>query len=258
MKKVLAIGDLHCGSTVGITHPNWIVNAGRNKELHKLQVEMWDNYLEIIQNFGEVDALIVNGDVIDGKGTRAGGTEQITVDMLEQTDMAIAALVEINAKKMYFTYGTPYHTTTASGEDFDKLVADAFESPIVDELNLDVDGLIFNVKHKVGNSSSPYNRAMQVGKHRLWDALYSLREGDVASDIYLRSHVHYFAFCGESNWMAFCLPALQASATKFGARQCAGLTDWGMCMFYVDDGSLAGWECHTVELASSKKKITKF
>ena len=58
--------------------------------------------------------------------------------------------------------------------------------------------------------------------------------------------------------MAFCLPALQASATKFGARQCVGLTDWGMTLFVIEDGSLVGWECQTVELDSSKKKIIKF
>lgn len=258
MKKVLAIGDLHCGSMVGLTHPNWIVSSGRNARWHKLQNEMWENYIEMLGAFGDVDAVIINGDVLDGKGTRSGGTEQVTVDMLEQVDMAIAAIEQIKVKKIYFTYGTPYHTATASGEDFDQLVSCAFNAPIEDELNLDVDGLVFNARHKVGASANPYNRAASVGKHRLWDALYGIRENDVIADIYIRSHIHYFAFCGESNWMAFCLPALQASATKFGARQCVGLTDWGMCVFHVEQGKLAGWECQTVELASSKKKVIKF
>ena len=258
MKKILAIGDMHCGSMVGLTPPNWIIGKERNQSIYKLQKEMWDNYISILDSFGKVDAIIVNGDVIDGKGEKAGGTEQTTTDMLEQTEMAISALSEINTKKMYFTYGTPYHTAAKSGEDFDRLVANHFGATIVDELNLDIDGFIINARHKVGGSSSPFNRAAPAGKHRLWDALYSIRENDIMSDIYLRSHVHYFAFCGESNWMAFCLPALQASSTKFGARQCTGLTDWGMCLFIIDDGKLSGWECQTVELESSKKKIIKF
>lgn len=258
IKKILAIGDTHCGSMVGLTHPNWMVKKERNAEMYKLQVEMWDNYCQILDDFGKVDALIVNGDAIDGKGVKAGGTEQITVDMLEQTDMAIACFEQIEFKKAFFTYGTPYHTAGKSGEDFDKIIANHFKAPIVDELNLDIDGFIFNVKHKVGSSNSPFNRSAPAGKHRLWDALNSLREKDVVADIYLRSHVHYFAFCGESNWVAFTLPALQASMTKFGARQCVGITDWGMCLFLVDDGKLAGWECQTIELESSKKKIIKF
>lgn len=258
MKKILAIGDTHCGSLVGLTHPNWIMKENRNPSIYKLECEMWDHYIRILDEIGKVDAVIVNGDVIDGKGVKSGGTEQITTDMLEQTDIAIACLEQINARKFYFTYGTPYHTTAKSGEDFDKIVANAFRAPIEDELNLDIDGLLFNARHKVGTSSSPYNRAAPTGKHRLWDALNGLREGDAVADVYLRSHVHYFAFCGEANWVAFTLPALQASATKFGARQCVGLTDWGMCVFMVDDGALAGWQCHTVELESSKKKVIKF
>ena len=67
IKKILAIGDTHCGSMVGLTHPNWMVKKERNAEMYKLQVEMWDNYCQILDDFGKVDALIVNGDAIDGK-----------------------------------------------------------------------------------------------------------------------------------------------------------------------------------------------
>lgn len=256
-KKVLTIGDLHCGSMSGLTHPNWIINKGRNAFYAGLQKEMWDNYVEMCNDFGKVDVLVVNGDVIDGKGTRSGSTELITADMLEQADMAVAALSEIDANKIFFTYGTPYHTASPNGEDFDKVISDKMGCEIFDELDISVEGLVFNIKHKVGTSSSPYNRAMPVGKHRLWDALESLRTESKPADIYIRSHVHYFSFCGESKWTAFTLPALQSSDTKFGARQCTGLTDWGMCLFHVEDGALAGWDCRLYDLSSHKKKIIK-
>jgi hypothetical protein len=256
-RKILIIGDLHCGSMCGLTPPDWIVSKGRNEFYSNLQKEMWDNYLEMCEDFGKVDALIVNGDAIDGKGTRSGSTEQITADMFEQCDMAVKALEHIDARQVMFTYGTPYHTALNSGEDFDKEIADRLNAPIQDELNVDVDGLIFNVKHKVGSSSSPYNRAMPAGRHRLWDALEALRTEQKPADVYVRSHVHYFSFCGESKWYAFTLPALQSSETKYGARQCVGLTDWGMCMFMVDDGILAGWDCRLYDLTSHKKRIIK-
>ena len=182
---------------------------------------------------------------------------RLPADMFEQCDMAVKVLNEIDAKQLMFTYGTPYHTASPNGEDFDKEVADRMNAPIQDELNVDVEGLVFNVKHKVGSSSSPYNRAMPVGRHRLWDAIEALRTNSKSADVYVRSHVHYFSFCGESNWHAFTLPALQSSETKYGARQCVGLTDWGMCLFYVDDGSLAGWDCRLYDLTSHKKKVIK-
>ena len=256
-KKVLIIGDLHCGSMCGLTHPDWMIGRGIDAGFARLQAEMWDNYQEMLGHFGKVDICVVNGDVIDGKGTRSGGTELITTDLFKQADMAIAALDEIKADQFYFTYGTPYHTSSEGGEDFDKIVANSFGGKIFDELDLKVEGLLFNIKHKVGSTTSPYNRAMPVGKHRLWDTMKSIRNGDERADVFIRSHVHYFSFCGEAKWTAFTLPALQASSTKYGARQCFGNTDWGMCLFNVDGDILAGWDCQMVELSSSKKRIVK-
>lgn len=258
MKKVLAIGDLHCGSMAGLTHPNWIIKKERNKDLFNLQTEMWDKFSEFIEEIGKVDVLLVNGDIIDGKGVKAGGTEQITVDMLEQTEMAIACIEQIKFNHAIFTYGTPYHTASKSGEDFDKIVAKNFHSEIYDEINFNVDNVLFNAKHKVTSSSSPYNRAMPVGRHRLWESLASLRTNDEVPKIYIRSHVHYFSGCEEKDWKAYTLPALQASTTKFGARQCVGLTDWGVIVFLVEEGQYMGYESYITTLQSSKKKIIKF
>lgn len=256
-KKVLIIGDLHCGSMSGLTPPEWIVSKGRNAFFNRLQEEMWEHYIETLEHFGKVDVLVVNGDVIDGKGTRSGGTELLSSDMLEQVDIATEALSKIDAKSIFFTYGTPYHTATVGGEDFDKIVANNFKAGIYDELNLKIEGVLFNIKHKVGASSSPYNRAMPVGRHRLWDALYALRNDDEPASVYVRSHVHYFSYCGEAKWTAFTLPALQSSQTKYGTRQCVGNTDWGMCLFNVDGDVLSGWDCQMFELMSGKKQVVK-
>lgn len=254
-KKILVIGDLHCGSMGGLTPPQWIISKGRNQFFSKLQEEMWENYIETLKDFGKIDVLVVNGDIIEGKGTRSGSTELLAPDMIEQTDMAIEAISHIKADKIFFTYGTPYHTASTSGEDFDKIVANAFKSTIHDELNLKVNDVLFNIKHKVGSSSSPYNRAVNVSKHRLWDELQTIRNNDERPSIYLRSHVHYFSFCGESEWTAFTLPALQSNQTKYGARQCVGLTDWGMCMFKVGSDGFEGYDCRLFQLMSNKKRV---
>lgn len=255
-KSVLIVGDLHCGSMGGLTHPDWIVSQGRSQFFSQLQEEMWDLYVQSLKELGEVDVLIVNGDVIDGKGARSGGTELITSDLIEQTDMAVAAIDQINAKSVYFTYGTPYHTAPG-GEDFDRIVADQFHASIHDELDLDVEGVLFNVRHKIGTSSSPYNRSQPVGRARLWDSLRAMRNEDRRADVYVRSHVHYFSFCGESDWIAFTLPALQSNMTKFGARECIGTTDWGMVKFKVQDGMYAGYDTRIYPLMSGRKRIVK-
>ena len=114
---------------------------------------------------------------------------------------------------------------------------------------------MFNIKHKVGSSSSPYNRAATIGKHRLWDELQSIRHEDEKASVYLRSHVHYFSYCGESDWVGFTLPALQSNQTKYGARQCVGATDWGLCMFKVENNEFAGYDCRLFTLSSNKKRV---
>lgn len=253
MKTALIIGDLHCGSMVGLTHPTWMISKDRNKEMYQIQKELWDEYIEAIDYFGNVDVLVVNGDAIDGKGIKAGGTEQITTDMIEQAEMAVSAIELIKAKQIFFTFGTPYHTCGKSGEDFDGLVAKQFKASIKAEQTLNIDGVKYNIRHKVASSSSPNNRSSIVGKHRLWDTLEAEREDSESANVYIRSHVHYFSFCGEENWSAYTLPALQASATKFGARQCVGLTDLGMCAFFSDDGVFCGHDFRRFVLKSQKK-----
>lgn len=256
-KKILAIGDLHCGSMSGLTPPEWMVSKGRNSFFSHLQEEMWQKYIDTINEFGKVDVLIVNGDIIDGKGIKSGGTQLITTDLIEQSEIAINALSYIKADKVFFTYGTPYHTSSKGGEDFDKIVADAFKAKIDNYFNLKVEGVLFNIKHDVQSSSNPNNRSMPVARHRLWDSLDALKNEDEPASVFIRSHVHYYSFCGGNGWYGFTLPALQANCTKFGARRCYTSTDWGMVMFTVDDGCLTGWDTRIFPLMSNKKIITK-
>ena len=256
LKKILAIGDLHCGSLVGITPPSWFINPKRNKSIASLQREMWDNYLEMLKEVGHVDILIVNGDVIDGKGHKSGGSELLTSDLIEQCEIACEVIKEIDFEKVYFTYGTPYHVSS-SGEDFEKLVSDKVGGTIYDQLLLDVEGVQIDVKHKVGSSSVPNGRFSPVARQRLWDVLSSARDERASSTVFLRSHVHYFTHCGESDWIGFTLPALQAPGTKFGARQCTGTVDWGMVSFTVDNGRVTSWESKIENLDSFKPEIVK-
>ena len=257
MKKVLVIGDMHCGSLTGLTPNSWFISEKRNKKIALLQREMWTNYLRMIDELGPVDYLIVNGDAIDGHGKKSSGSELLTTDLLLQADIAVECLKEISFKKILFTHGTPYHTSNEGGEDFEKVIADKMGGKIYDELRLDIDGVIFDIKHHIGSSSMPTSRFTSMAKNRLWDVLSSEKENREKADIYIRSHVHYYTFCGEGEWMAINLPALQAPLTKYGNRRCVGTTDWGMICFYVEDGHLAGWESKIAILENAKAEIIK-
>ena len=257
MKKVLVIGDLHCGSIVGLTPPSWFISPKRDKKLSSLQKEMWSNYTRIIEEIGPVDYLVVNGDAIDGHGKKSHGSELLTTDLLLQAEIAIECIKEIKYEKIFLTHGTPYHTSNEGGEDFEKVIADKLGGKVYDELRLDVDGVIFDIRHHIDSSSVPTGRFNSMAKNRLWDVLRADKEGRKKADVYIRSHVHYYTFCGESDWRAINLPALQASMTKYGSRRCVGITDWGVCCFFVEDGNLSGWESKIVQLENSQPETIK-
>jgi len=132
-KYVLACGDFHCGHLVGLTPPKWnqrsLVNAStkRNK-FFRIRESLWDNFKTIIKQLPELDAIIINGDMIDGKGKITGGTEQITTSLQEQCDIACDVIQHITfnrGKKGYkivATFGTGYHTDS-EGDQWEGVIA---------------------------------------------------------------------------------------------------------------------------------------
>jgi hypothetical protein len=113
MKKVVLISDLHCGHRAGLTPPSKQYRIGtgdtERDNFALLQSGIWDFMIGEIKELGKVDVLICNGDAIDGKGERSGGTELLEADRTKQADMAAECLSMFKAKKIFMTYGTPYH-----------------------------------------------------------------------------------------------------------------------------------------------------
>ena len=249
-KRVLAIGDLHCGHRVGLTPPQWQDRSPERVKYHKIQSECWNAFDNMVQALKPIDILIVNGDAIDGRGERSGGTELITVDRNVQCNMAVYAIKHIGAKNVVLTYGTPYHTGQL--EDIENTIADRVKGEIHSHEWIDIEGTVFDIKHKVGSSSIPHGKGTAIAKDRLWNLLWSEHGEQPKADVLLRSHVHYHFHVGEPGWLAMTLPALQGQGTKFGARQCSGIVHFGMVHF---DCSKEGytWAPHVLRLQSQKR-----
>lgn len=230
-KRVVAIGDKHGGHRVGLTPPKW-QTAIPGKKYHRIQVELWDEFTGIIDYLQPIDILIVNGDSIDGRGKRSGGTELITVNRLEQVEIAAYAINYCKAKKVVMTRGTPYHTGTK--EEWENELAKKVNcKKIGDHEFYNINGVIFDVKHHVGTSSIPHGQHTAVSRDRLWNLIWSEYKMQPKADILLRSHTHYFTVQGGVDWMGYTLPALQGMGSKFGAKICSGLVHWGLIWFDV-------------------------
>lgn len=239
-KRLAAGGDLHCGAKSGLTPPVWWypIEPGMSDERRmwaELQRETWRQFEEWCEAMQPIDVAILNGDLIEGTGHRSGGTELITPSLTEQAQMAAECIRQMKAKKVYITHGTPYHTAL-DGEDVETMIANEVGAEIRDHLWLDVNGVVFDAKHKVGSSGIPHGRNTAANKEKLWNDLWAEIGGAPKAHIFLRSHVHYYRCADDPTYMAMTLPALQAPLTKYGARQCSGVVHWGLVYFDVYEG----------------------
>ena len=99
MKRILVLADLHCGHFCGLTPtPYQVRPAGtglarkKREKYAAIEKEAWSWYIKAIKRCGPFDIVVCNGDAIDGKGTRSGGTELLAVAQDEQCRMASACL----------------------------------------------------------------------------------------------------------------------------------------------------------------------
>jgi len=235
-ERVLAIGDTHCGSIHGLTPPNTISVSGDNlaARTEDERRECWNWFAEKVDALRPIDVLMFNGDAIDGKAAAQEGLEQLTVDMLEQVEMATKIVEFINPERAVFTYGTPYHT--GKGEDFEKILADNVGAPISSVEQVSVGGVVFDMRHHLGRSGVPHGRQTPLAREQLWNLLWATRGDFPLADVILRSHVHYFTYTGGPDWVAMSLPALQMPGTRFGVRRMTGIVDFGLAYFDVKDG----------------------
>jgi hypothetical protein len=243
-KRILLRGDGHSGHKAGLTPPPWqSLNNDPDPRWAEIRAVLWKHYADIVDRLKPIYCQIDVGDSIDGKGERSGGTEQIVADRNEQVKMAAWGLNYAEAEHNVMVYGTPYHV--GRDEDLEDAVADHVKN--LDKLGshewVEVNGVVFDIKHKVASSAIPYGKGTPIAREWLWNALWAERDMQPRADIIVRGHVHYPYFVGEpGEWYACTLPALQGLGTKFGARQCSGIVKWGLA--YVDVFENGEWSIH--------------
>jgi hypothetical protein len=255
MKRVVVISDKHCGHLSGLTPPAWHYPLGIGPDYVRqwagVQRELWGWYQRTMAELQPIHVLIDNGDAIDGKGSRSGGTELVTSDMAQQADMAAWCMKEAKAEKTFCTFGTPYHVS-ADGEDMEAVAAREVGASIDGHVWIDVNGLIFDVKHKVGSSGVPHGRYTSMAKENVWNLFWKEIGGQPRAKVFIRSHVHSFNYCGNDTFLAVTTPALQGFGSKFGSRACSGVVDFGFLSFDVQDNGDFSWRSHLLTIKTAR------
>ena len=268
MKRMLILADFHCGHVVGLTPPRWQTQPPEGKNLTKrekyakIQKEAWAWYLRTVTKNGPYDIIVINGDCIEGKGTRSGGTELITTDREEQCNMAKACIQRAMPKrakdcKVVMTYGTPYHTGV--DEDWENQIADAFGAKIGSHEWIDMEGVVFDFKHFVSSSSIPHGRSTPLDREALWNMIWADSDYTPRADVLVRSHVHYHKTSGDvvRPRLRLTTHALQAMGSKWGGRKCSGLVTFGLHIFETNRGDITRYDSPQAILVSQRAKAIK-
>lgn len=264
-KRLIVLADQHAGHRVGLTPPKfqWHVRTGLGhvwEKCARIQRECWNWYQKQIQALRPVDILLVNGDCIDGRGERSGGVELITGDRSEQCEIAAAGIEAWGARTVILTRGTPYHT--GDKEDWEDVLFRRLRAKkIGDHEWLNINGTVFDFKHHVGRSTIPHGQFTAQAREWLWNALWADAAYQPKADYVVRSHVHYYRPCGGVRggkaWWAMTTPALQAMGTRYGARFCSNLVDFGFLVFDVDAKGDVTWQPVIAKIVNQKAKALR-
>ena len=250
-KRVLILSDLHCGHKTGLLPPGQHRPHSDDK-LDQVGIELWKQFVGIIEPLKPFDVVIANGDLIDG---RENSGELIQGDRNFQADLATACLQETECKHFAIIKGTPFHVGKA----------EQFEGRVADNLNaksfgaheyIEINGLVFDCKHKVGSSAVPHGPYTPIAKERLWSVLWG-DKGQPNSKVIIRSHTHKFNFCGDFDWLGMTTPGLQGTS-EYGVTQVSRTIDWGVVYFDIWSKDQWNWKPVALELDIVKSEVVKF
>jgi len=240
-KRVLVISDMHCGHQTGLTPSSYYVavKGQRQEKWAYVRRELWSFFSEGIEKWRPYDLLIVNGDALEGKGVRSGGTELITTDRNAQCEIAQQVIEYIKSPIIRMVYGTASHTGTE--EDWEDMIAKNVGAKIGSHEWYTINGTTFDFKHKIGSSTIPHGRLTPLARDILWNRLWHSQGQQPLADILVRSHAHYFEQCEHEQCLGFITPALQGFGNKFGSRECSGTVDLGFLIFDCYEGGEVLW-----------------
>lgn len=244
MRRLLVCSDLHCGHRSGLTPPSWQYQMDDDQVRNKfaeVQAKMWDWWERNVEFLKPIHTLVVNGDAIDGKGERSGGTELLTTDRRIQVRMAAEAIRLVGAEKVYIIKGTRYHV--GDEEDWEEVLSDEVGAVHCGYHEwIDCEGVVFDFRHHVGGSSIPHGRTTALSRAQLWNALWNDRGMAPLADVLVRAHRHFYINHEEATFRLVNTPGMQLW-TKFGSAIVEGTNDVGFVYFDCEGGEHS---CHKV------------
>lgn len=262
MHLVVAVSDLHAGSTVAVAPPEGVEldDGGREMPnrvqswLYERWTDAWDRYGKLLKQYKpKTRTLMLLGDMVDGIHH---GTPQVSPLVGQHFRTAHTLLkrgpLRFKLDAVHMVRGTESHVGR-SGE-LEEGIARTFRAeglPMVEDpttgqvssfwRKVEIDGVQFDLRHhgrrgQRAHTRGPYDRwyAQDIElEHRL--------DGERPPDIALRGHLHTFGDSGKNHrWTTrlIQLPCWQM-LTAYGHRiTIESMPDIGIVCFVIEDGRL--------------------
>lgn len=105
--KIVAIADLHVGGRVALADPEV---SGRSDAGYPVRAALYERWQEAASGpWAKPDALIIDGDIVEGKNRRKGGAGCWTTEPLDQVNHAAKLIKMWDANRTYVLRGSDYH-----------------------------------------------------------------------------------------------------------------------------------------------------
>jgi len=208
MKAIIAVSDMHVGSTSGLIGERVIVvEQGEykpnkyQKTLRKYWKHFWTEYVPEITANAEKRIVVFNGDVVDGVHHKSVNIisnslqvqERAAIEIIDEID----TICQVKIDEKYLVKGTEAHTG-AYGECEERIgAATGCQVNEVGEHGsyqwwLDVDGMIFQFAHHIGTTSSAAYETSAPMRELVASLVEAAQWKQPLPDIVVRSHRHRF------------------------------------------------------------------
>jgi len=209
-KSMLVLSCLHVGHKGGLcTRGKWqSLESDDPKDILigtvQRQISKWfDNVVCATRP----DIVTLAGDMIDGDQHKSNGEDLWSTSTHDQAEEALRVLRPLTKHnpKFFVVKGTRYHDKDKR-EDYlaGQLKAECCEPQVF----LDVNGVKFDVKHKLTGGNTPAGRP-GMRNQMLANLQWARRDGQPIADIFVRGHLHTYYFEGDETYTGIVVPGCQ-------------------------------------------------
>jgi hypothetical protein len=250
--SVLILNDLHAGSIFGMMPPDFRTSADAVVGQNPGQKHLWSSWLDLAKRAskGKLDAVVVNGDAIDGPQVKSRGQECTLPDLNDQERAAIETLEIITNTirgpsgkvPLYFVQGTEYHDGRGAenfeniahkmgGVHYNGLGTGRFSHEVLD---LEFDGVVLNIAHHVGGGGG-ITRGNSLDKEMIMSALAGKIGKFPKADCVIRAHMHFFCHVEHASKHGVIVPSWQLQTRFMRHRSVYQMVpDIGSVIIHID------------------------